>query len=65
MVFASRPVDSARRLAARPVGAASSTRSDLAMKISMMARTMVVLPVPGPPVMTSSFRVIASRIAAR
>ena len=35
------------------------------MKISMMARTMVVLPVPGPPVMTSSFRVIASRIAAR
>ena len=31
----------------------------------MMARTMVVLPVPGPPVMTSSFCVTASRIASR
>ena len=65
MVFASRPVDSASRLAARPVGAQSSTRSDLARKISMMPRTMVVLPVPGPPVMTSSFCVTASRIASR
>ena len=31
----------------------------------MIARTMVVLPVPGPPVTTMSFCVTASRIASR
>ena len=54
MVFASRPVASARRFAARPVGAHRSTRSCRRPSASTMARTRVVLPVPGPPVMIRS-----------
>ena len=52
------PVDSARRFAARPVGAAVCTMisglpfaSRRAPNISTKARMMVVFPTPGPPVM--------------
>ena len=64
MVLAVRPVVSASRLAARPVGAASTHFSFLAVKISRMLRTSVVLPTPGPPVMTSIFCWHACRIAS-
>ena len=40
----------AMRLAARPVGAVSSVLMPSASKSASMARTVVVLPVPGPPV---------------
>src|SRR5438876_7121701 len=50
MVFASRPVDSESRLAARPVGAHNWHRTLLARRMSRMALTSVVLPTPGPPV---------------
>ena len=56
MVRAGQPVASLMRLAARPVGAHSSTSPR--SRISRMMRLMeVVLPVPGPPVMmhTPSF----------
>ena len=65
MVFASRPGASVRRLAARPVGAQSVTRTRLAPRIARMARTIVVLPTPGPPVMTSTFDAMAWRTASR
>ena len=55
--MASAPVASPRRLAARPVGAASASRRPLRVRIWTTARTRVVFPVPGPPVMTSSFEV--------
>ena len=42
------------RCAARPVGAASSTRLPRLCNILMIALSVVVLPVPGPPVSTSS-----------
>ena len=64
MVLAVLPVVSASRLAARPVGAASTHFSFLAAKISRMLRTRVVLPTPGPPVMTSIFCWHACRIAS-
>ena len=54
MVLASRPVASDMRFAARPVGAHRATRAPRASRMRMMAFTSVVLPVPGPPVMTSS-----------
>ena len=54
-VFASWPVASAMRLAARPVGAPSTMREPFRSRIWMMPFTRVVLPVPGPPVMTRSF----------
>ena len=41
--------------AARPVGAHRTQRCFLAAKISRIARTSVVLPTPGPPVMISTF----------
>jgi hypothetical protein len=53
MVFASSPVASLRRLAARPVGAHSGTRMRLARRAWRILVTMVVLPTPGPPVMTA------------
>ena len=65
MVFASMPVLSVRRLAARPVGAASASRKPFTASIFRIELTSVVLPTPGPPVITSSFDEIASRTAAR
>ena len=52
MVLAGRPVASLSRLAARPVGEASSARLPAASARRMTLRTVVVLPVPGPPVST-------------
>lgn len=52
MVLASRPVVSVRRFAARPVGAHSRTSIFLAWRICRILVTMVVLPTPGPPVIT-------------
>ena len=43
------------RLAARPVGAARAIATPLAPRICRIALTSVVLPTPGPPVMTSTF----------
>ena len=40
-------------------------RSRLAAKISRMPRTIVVLPTPGPPVMTSTFCASPARMASR
>ena len=64
MVLASKPVASVMRLAARPVGAHSRRLVPLAARMRRMALTMVVLPTPGPPVMTSTLEISASRIAA-
>src|SRR2546429_184556 len=64
MVLASRPVVSARRLAARPVGAHKPHFSFLALKTSRMPRTIVVLPTPGPPVTTRTLDDVRLRIAA-
>ncbi|CAM5719556.1 hypothetical protein STENM223S_06983 [Streptomyces tendae] len=50
---ASAPVSSASRLAARPVGAASTTFACLARASSTMDRTVNDLPQPGPPVRTA------------
>jgi hypothetical protein len=52
------------RLAARPVGAHSSSLTPLAARMRRMPFTMVVLPTPGPPVMTSTLETSASLIAA-
>ena len=64
MVLASKPVASVIRLAARPVGAHSRSLTPFAASMRRMALTMVVLPTPGPPVMTSTLDIKASRIAA-
>ena len=64
MVLASNPVASVIRLAARPVGAQSSRFTPLAARMRRMALTMVVLPTPGPPVITRTFDSRASRMAA-
>ena len=65
MVLASAPVASVIRLAARPVGAARAKVMPMPAKAWVMQRMMVVLPVPGPPVMimtpASRARVTASR----
>ena len=53
MVLASKPVASVMRLAARPVGAHSTTSPSWDRRL-MMQLMMVVLPVPGPPVITST-----------
>ena len=50
MVEASAPQVSARRLAARPVGAVRAVRSPRWSKRARIPRREVVLPVPGPPV---------------
>src|SRR5829696_8173523 len=63
MVLASNPVASVIRLAARPVGAHSDRLTPLAAKMRKMELTIVVLPTPGPPVMTSTLDSRASRIA--
>ena len=49
-VFASTPVLSDILWAALPVGAAKTGRHFFALRISQSARKIVVLPVPGPPV---------------
>ena len=64
MVFASNPVASVIRLAARPVGAQSSMLTPFAARMRRIAFTMVVLPTPGPPVMTSTLEARANRMAA-
>ena len=64
MVLASKPVASVIRLAARPVGAQSRRLVPFAARIRRIALTIVVLPTPGPPVMTSTLAIRASRIAA-
>src|ERR1700704_4920367 len=63
MVFASSPVLSGNRLAARPVGAHSATRTCLAISTFKIELTRVVLPTPGPPVITLLDRAI--RAASR
>jgi hypothetical protein len=57
-------VASVMRLAARPVGAHGNRLTPLAARTRKIELTMVVLPTPGPPVMTSSFDKRANRIAA-
>ena len=64
IVFASNPAASVIRLAARPVGAQSSRVTPLAARMRRMALTMVVLPTPGPPVMTNALEVRARRTAS-
>ena len=53
-VWASMPVSSLMRLAARPVGAASWISRPMFKSSATMPRTVVVLPVPGPPVRMST-----------
>ncbi len=65
MVEAGRPVASERRLAALPVGAARATAGISPATRPRMKRMMVVLPVPGPPVMTSTLWARAGSTAAR
>ena len=54
MVWASQSVTSPNRLAARPVGASSATSSPMRRYSATMPRRDVVLPVPGPPVSSST-----------
>jgi hypothetical protein len=63
IVFASTLVASVMRLAARPVGAQSNRRTPLAARILRIELTIVVLPTPGPPVITRAFAISAKRIA--
>ena len=65
MVFASSPVLSDNRFAARPVGAQSATRTCLAIRIFRIELTRVVLPTPGPPVITTTLLERAVRTASR
>ena len=65
MVFASQAVLSDSRFAARPVGAARATFTPLTTRIFRIELTRVVLPTPGPPVMTRTFDRSASRTASR
>ena len=64
IVFASNPVASLIRLAARPVGAHSRISTPLADRMRRIASTIVVLPTPGPPVMTATFEESATRTAS-
>jgi hypothetical protein len=64
MVLASSPVDSERRLAARPVGAHSSGLTPLTVMMVRIEFTKVVLPTPGPPVITSNLEDSARRMAS-
>ena len=63
-VAAGRPVVSDSRLAARPVGAASATCRPACDRICTIPRTMVVLPTPGPPVITTTWLRSTWRIAS-
>ena len=65
MVLASAFVDSDNRLAARPVGAHSRTFTPLARMIRRMLLTTVVLPTPGPPVITVTLPLTAWATALR
>jgi hypothetical protein len=65
MVLASSPVASLRPLAAQPVGAHSSTRRRLARSAWRMLVTIVVLPTPGPPVITVTLPVSTCATAVR
>jgi hypothetical protein len=51
-------------LGGTPVGAHSNRLTPLAARMRKIELTMVVLPTPGPPVMTSTFDKRANRIAA-
>ena len=64
MVFASMPVVSLMRLAARPVGAQRRSFAPLAERMRRIELTMVVLPTPGPPVMTSTLERSARQMAS-
>src|SRR5580692_4877110 len=64
MVLASRPVASFMRLAARPVGAHSNRLMSFAERTRRIELTMVVLPTPGPPVITSTLEASAVATAA-
>jgi len=64
IVLASRPVLSDSRFAARPVGAQSSIPTVLASRIFSSELTSVVLPTPGPPVITSTLAPSATRMAS-
>ena len=64
MVRAGQPVASLMRLAARPVGAHSST-SPICRMMRMMRLMDVVLPVPGPPVMMQMPSRAAASTASR
>ena len=64
MVFASMAVLSDKRFAARPVGAQSAIATVLALRIFSSELTRVVLPTPGPPVMTITLETNAARSAA-
>ena len=63
IVLASRPVLSVKRFAARPVGAQSAIVTALAIRIFSSELTRVVLPTPGPPVMTIILEARAARSA--
>ncbi len=65
IVFASTPVVSVRRFAARPVGAQRATATPFATSIFRIELTSVVLPTPGPPVMTRALLDPARRSASR
>src|SRR5258705_5506362 len=65
MVFASIRVVANRRLAAGPVGADKAQRTFFARRIFRIALTIVVLPTPGPPVITSARFVSAWVTASR
>ncbi len=64
IVFASRPVASAMRFAARPVGAARRTGFSSPSKQRMIALIVVVFPVPGPPVRSITPPAAALRTAS-
>ena len=64
IVRASSPVASLILRAARPVGAHSTISTPLAARMRRMASTSVVLPTPGPPVMTVAFDLSANRTAS-
>ena len=61
MVFASRPVLSLSRLAARPVGAARAISTPVDASTLRIELIRVVLPTPGPPVITRTLESKASR----